>query len=156
MPPNDFDVKFAYRAMLRFRVEVHQYRQALSAARLPRPVFDSEFFEAGKILGIGGDEHEPVHVSDRRDLAIDVWRGPAKRLKTRSLLAVPGCGNFVVRQDGKGSTYNVPEIGFERNAALALDKSTTSIRELVPDRSCNGAFRPVLLKSLENSGIRRF
>jgi len=130
-------------------------RHVLLAPRLPHPVLDPEFFEAGKVFGIGGDEHERVHLSDRCNLAIHVRRRSAERLKTRSLLAVPGCGNFVVWQDRKGFTHNVLEIGFERDPALALGQPTTAVREFVPHGSCNRAFRPVLLEPLENSGIRR-
>ena len=32
------------------------------------PVLDFELSEAGKVLGVDGDEHKAVHVSDRSDL----------------------------------------------------------------------------------------
>ena len=49
-------------------------------------------------------------MGDRGDLAVDKRCRPAKGLETRSLVAVPRCGNLVIRKERKWPVSR--EIGF--------------------------------------------
>ena len=130
-------------------------RSVLRTAGLSSPVLDLEFLEAGEVLRIGSDEHEPIHLGDRSDLAVNVWRWAAERFQTRALVAVPGCSNFVVRKDRKGITHDVVEIALKRDATSPPGQPTTAVREFVPHGGRNRARGPLVLESLEDSGIGR-
>ncbi len=108
------------------RRETHAGVSSMTNAS-PGPVLNRQLFEPREIFGICCDEDEPIGVSDRRDLAVHEWGWTPEGLEAGTLLAVPRCRRFVVRQHRKGCTDDVTEIAFERGASLALGQSATTI-----------------------------
>jgi hypothetical protein len=98
------------------------------------PVLDGDLSEASEVPGVQGDQYQLVDMGDRGDLAIDERRSPAECLETCSLMAVPRRRKLVIRKNWKRYLYDVVEIGFESNSALASWQPTAAVRELVPDR----------------------
>src|SRR3990170_4428461 len=107
------------------------------------PVFDLDVFEASEVLGVGGHQDELVYVGNRGNLAIDIRTGLAKCLQAGALVAVPGGGGFVVRQNGKRCADDMLEVVFQNHATLSGRQTAASIREFVPDRRRNGTRRAV-------------
>ena len=75
--------------------------------------------EPREVLGVGSDQHQTIHLRDRRNLIVHVRRGFAERLETCSFAAMPGGRDVVVGQDGERPAYDLLNIGFERHPSLA-------------------------------------
>jgi hypothetical protein len=89
-------------------------------------------------------------MSDRGDLSGDIWRRLPDPFKTRSLMAMPCRGCFIVREDGKRRSYDFTEIRLESRTAAASGKAPAPVCEFMPNGSCGRALMAVLLKPLDH------